>query len=77
MTTNDNAVRLFPVEEFADGTASDDTTIIDLERAERGRSAGEISPTCTASPHPRATTYPHRLHAASSSGTRRRVRTSS
>ena len=35
MTANDNAVRLFPVEEFADGTASDDTTIIDLERAER------------------------------------------
>ena len=37
MTANDNAVRLFPVEELTDGTASDDTTIIDLERAERGR----------------------------------------
>ena len=37
MTANDNAVRLFPVEGLTDGTASDDTTIIDLERAERGR----------------------------------------
>lgn len=37
MTANDNAVRLFPVEEMTDGTASDDMIIIDLERAERGR----------------------------------------
>lgn len=37
MTANDNAVRLFPVEEMTDGTAPDDMTIIDLERAERGR----------------------------------------
>lgn len=37
MTANDNAVRLFPMEEFADGTASNDTTIVDLARAERGR----------------------------------------
>lgn len=37
MKANDNAVRLFPVEELTDGTASDDTTIIDLGRAERGR----------------------------------------
>lgn len=37
MTANDNAVRLFPVEGLTDGTASDDTTIIDVERAERGR----------------------------------------
>lgn len=37
MSANDNAVRLFPVEELTDGTASDDKTIVDLSRAERGR----------------------------------------
>ena len=37
MKANDNAVRLFPVEELTDGTASDDMTMIDLDRAERGR----------------------------------------
>lgn len=37
MTANDNAARLFPVDEMTDSAASDDTTIIDLSRAERGR----------------------------------------
>lgn len=37
MAANDNAVRLFSVEELTDGTALDDMAMIDLERAERGR----------------------------------------